>query len=104
MGGGGSNLVDGLLRWLFFQRRPSSSSNTHDQIHNPDNLVDNDGDSKNPNGIEDLDPSKLKLIKVPKRDHSPMDAQKKVNEQLSKPNQTKTESDPNRLKEYLNGT
>ncbi|CAN7052985.1 mitogen-activated protein kinase 15 isoform X1 [Brassica rapa] len=78
MGGGGSNLVDGLLRWLFFQRRPSSSSNTHDQIHNPDNLVDNDGDSKNPNGIEDLDPSKLKLIKVPKRDHSPMDAQKKA--------------------------
>nr|VDD63051.1 unnamed protein product [Brassica oleracea] len=78
MGGGGSNLVDGLLRWLFFQRRPSSSSNTHDQIHNPDNLVNNDGDSKNPNGIEDLDPSKLKLIKVPKRDHSPMDAQKKA--------------------------
>ncbi|KAG5380172.1 hypothetical protein IGI04_028014 [Brassica rapa subsp. trilocularis] len=84
MGGGGSNLVDGLLRWLFFQRRPSSSSNTHDQIHNPDNLVDNDGDSKNPNGIEDLDPSKLKLIKVPKRDHSPMDAQKKIQQVVGK--------------------
>lgn len=81
MGGGGGNLVDGLIRWLFFQRRPSSSSssNTHDQIHNPDNLVD-DGDSRSPNVTEDLDPSKLKLIKVPKRDHSPMDAQKKVNE------------------------
>lgn len=75
-GGGGSNLVDGLLRWLFFQRRPSSSaSNTHDQIPYPDNLVD-DGDT---NDIVALDPSKLKLIKVPKRDHSPMDAQKKVN-------------------------
>ncbi|KAG2240703.1 hypothetical protein Bca52824_097097 [Brassica carinata] len=76
-GGGGGNLVDGLLRWLFFQRRPSSSSNTHDQIHNPDNLVD-DADSKNPNDIVALDPSKLKQIKVPKRDHSPMDAQKKA--------------------------
>lgn len=77
MGGGGSNLVDGLLRWLFFQRRPSSSSNTHDQIHNPDNFVD-DGDSKNTNDIVALDPSKLYQIKVPKRDHSPMDPQKKV--------------------------
>ncbi|RID55024.1 hypothetical protein BRARA_G02307 [Brassica rapa] len=77
MGGGGSNLVDGLLRWLFFQRRPSSSSNTHDQIHNLENLVD-DGDSKNTNDIVALDPSKLNQIKVPKRDHSPMDAQKKA--------------------------
>ncbi|CAH8390385.1 unnamed protein product [Eruca vesicaria subsp. sativa] len=72
MGGGGGNLVDGLLRWLFFQRRPSSS-NTHD----PDNLVDH-GDSNNPNDIVAFDQSKLNLIKVPKRDHSPMDAQKKA--------------------------
>ncbi|KAJ0256415.1 Mitogen-activated protein kinase 15 [Hirschfeldia incana] len=76
-GGGGSNLVDGLLRWLFFQHRPSSSSNTHDQIHNLDNFVD-DGDSKNPSDIVALDPSKLNQLKVPKRDHSHMDAQKKA--------------------------
>ncbi|CAA7043159.1 unnamed protein product [Microthlaspi erraticum] len=82
MPGGGLNLVDGVRRWLFSQRRSSppssSSSNNHDQIHNPDKLLDDDGDSKEVTGIVDFDPSKLKKIKVPKRHRLPMDSQKKV--------------------------
>lgn len=80
MRGGGGNLVDGVRRWLFSQRRPSpsSSSNNHDQIHDPDNLVD-DGDlNEVTTGIVDFDPSRLKQIKVPKRHRLPMDGQKKV--------------------------
>ncbi|KFK41813.1 hypothetical protein AALP_AA2G174800 [Arabis alpina] len=80
--GGGSNLVDGVRRWLFFHRR-SSSSNNHNQIQNPpptslipDTLLNND--SKEITVIEeDSDPSGLKQIKVPKRNHLPMDAHKK---------------------------
>lgn len=74
--GGGGNLVDGVRRWLFFQRRPSSSSssNNHDQIQNPPTVSNpedgnNDGDLKNLTVFEDFDPSKLRQIQVPKRNH-----------------------------------
>ncbi|CAA0333293.1 putative mitogen-activated protein kinase 15 CMGC-MAPK family [Arabidopsis thaliana] len=69
--GGGGNLVDGVRRWLFFQRRPSSSaSNNHDPIQNPPTV-------SNPDDDEDLqkftDPSKLRQIKVQQRNHLPME-------------------------------
>ncbi|KAL1216850.1 Mitogen-activated protein kinase 15 [Cardamine amara subsp. amara] len=80
-GGGGGNLVDGVLRWLFFQRRPSSSSsssssssNNHDQIHNPGKFIDDEGNDLK---SKHFDPSDLNQIKVPKRNHLPMDAHKK---------------------------
>ncbi|CAN8235015.1 unnamed protein product [Cochlearia groenlandica] len=83
-GGGGWNLFDGVRRWLFFQRRPSpspspsssSSSANRDQIHTVDDGGDG-GDSKNLTPIVDFDPSKLKQINVPKRNHLPMDSHKK---------------------------
>ncbi|KAF8052590.1 hypothetical protein N665_1540s0013 [Sinapis alba] len=85
--GGGGNLVDSVRRWIFFQR-PSSSSSSNNNNHEPILLLksdtfsnpDHSGDSNELTITEDLDFSGLKLIKVPKRNHLPMDPQKKETE------------------------
>ncbi|XP_010537489.1 PREDICTED: mitogen-activated protein kinase 8-like isoform X2 [Tarenaya hassleriana] len=84
--GGGGNLVDGVRRWLF-PRRPSPSDNRNpNPNHNPSNSSDpnqvvdesSGGDSKEELTVtEDLNLSGLKLIRVPKRHHLPMDSHKK---------------------------
>lgn len=77
--GGGGNLVDGVRRWLF-QRPSSSSNNNHEQpiLNSSSFSSSNPGNSGELIIIEDLDFSGLTLIKVPKRNHLPMDPQKKV--------------------------
>ncbi|KAL0797929.1 hypothetical protein Bca101_053103 [Brassica carinata] len=83
--GGGGNLVDGVRRWLFHRPSSSSSNNNNNHEHillksdtfsNPDHS----GDSNELIVTEDLDFSGLNLLKVPKRNHSPMDPQKKETE------------------------
>ncbi|CAN6896229.1 unnamed protein product [Brassica oleracea] len=80
--GGGGNLVDGVRRWLFHRPSSSSSSNDkHETIVLKSDTFSNPGQSGDSNELilvsEDLDFSGLKLIKVPKRNHLPIDPQKK---------------------------
>ncbi|CAN8312452.1 unnamed protein product [Cochlearia groenlandica] len=80
--GGGGNLVDGVRRWLF-QKHPcpnndkpilkTSTFSDHDQSCGSD-------DFNELIVVEDLDFSGLKLIRVPKRNHLPMDPLKKETE------------------------
>lgn len=84
--GGGGNLVDGVRRWLF--QRPSSSSSSNNNQNEPILLSsatfsnrDQSGEAGDLNELvvtEDFDFTGLKLLKVPKRNHLPMDPQKKV--------------------------
>ncbi|XP_056864897.1 mitogen-activated protein kinase 8 isoform X2 [Raphanus sativus] len=83
--GGGGNLVDGVRRWLF--QRPSSSSNNNQNepillssatFSNRDQSGDDAGDLNELVVTEDFDFTGLKLLKVPKRNHLPMDPQKKA--------------------------
>ncbi|CAN6886136.1 unnamed protein product [Brassica oleracea] len=83
--GGGGNLVDGVRRWLF--QRPSSSSSSNNNQNEPILLSsatfsnrDQSGEAGDLNELvvtEDFDFTGLKLLKVPKRNHLPMDPQKK---------------------------
>ncbi|CAN7041736.1 hypothetical protein Bca4012_070895 [Brassica carinata] len=84
--GGGGNLVDGVRRWLF--QRPSSSSSSSNNNQNEPILLssatfsnrDQSGEAGDLNELvvtEDFDFTGLKLLKVPKRNHLPMDPQKK---------------------------
>ncbi|XP_013638925.1 PREDICTED: mitogen-activated protein kinase 8-like isoform X2 [Brassica oleracea var. oleracea] len=87
--GGGGNLVDGVRRWLF--QRPSSSSSSSNNNQNEPILLssatfsnrDQSGEAGDLNELvvtEDFDFTGLKLLKVPKRNHLPMDPQKKETE------------------------
>ncbi|XP_010540021.1 PREDICTED: mitogen-activated protein kinase 15-like isoform X2 [Tarenaya hassleriana] len=77
---GGGNLADGVRRWLFPGRPPSSSSDHHNHnpssLTNPDEVVEH-GDLREITVTEDLNLSGLQLIRVPKRHNLPMDANKK---------------------------
>lgn len=80
--GGGGNLVDGVRRWLFHRPSSSSSNNKHKTIVLKSDTFSNPDQSGDSNELilvtEDLDFSGLQLIKVPKRNHLPIDPQKKV--------------------------
>ncbi|XP_013601508.1 PREDICTED: mitogen-activated protein kinase 8-like [Brassica oleracea var. oleracea] len=79
--GGGGNLVDGVRRWLFHRPSSSSSNNKHKTIVLKSDTFSNPDQSGDSNELilvtEDLDFSGLQLIKVPKRNHLPIDPQKK---------------------------
>uniref|UniRef100_A0A0D3DQ55 mitogen-activated protein kinase n=1 Tax=Brassica oleracea var. oleracea TaxID=109376 RepID=A0A0D3DQ55_BRAOL len=82
--GGGGNLVDGVRRWLFHRPSSSSSNNKHKTIVLKSDTFSNPDQSGDSNELilvtEDLDFSGLQLIKVPKRNHLPIDPQKKETE------------------------
>ncbi|CAN6902600.1 unnamed protein product [Brassica oleracea var. botrytis] len=79
--GGGGNLVDGVRRWLFHRPSSSSFNDKHETIVLKSDTFSNPDQSGVSNELilvtEDLDFSGLKLIKVPKRNHLPIDPQKK---------------------------